>query len=172
MEVATENKLATGLFLKMRTCFAVSVAAILLFTALAKIVAIAQHKPFLALNDPIITIFRIKDSIAMAAFLEVVVATFMLLKRQHLTAMVACSWLSVIFLCYRLLKRAVFYQEPCHCLGTIFDWTGIPQSISNAIPVILLWYMGVGSLFFLFVSNVPASIWQTFANQNSQSNGL
>jgi hypothetical protein len=145
------NKLVNGA--DIREYFSVSVSLLLVFTALAKLVAILQHKKFLLLPDPVFSPIIILDSMIIAAIFELIVAAFVFYKRKSLSAMVACSWLTGVFFSYRMLERAFFAKRPCPCLGGILDWTGLSRDVMDWIPVIMLCYIGVGSLLFLIFAN-------------------
>ena len=95
----------------MRKFFSISVSLLLGFTAIAKLVAVFQHKKFLLLPDPVFPSIITRDSMITAVILEVMVAVFMFYKRKSLSAMVACSWLASIFVCYRMLARAFFAKS-------------------------------------------------------------
>jgi hypothetical protein len=138
----------------MRKYFSISVSLLLVFTATAKLVALFQHKKFLLLPDPVFSSIMTRDTMILAVILEIMVAVFMFYKRKSLSAMVACSWVVSIFVCYRMLERAFFAKKPCHCLGGVLDWTGLPQKVIDAIPIATLCYMGIGSLFFLVAASV------------------
>lgn len=132
--------------------FAKSVSFLLVLTAVAKLIAILEHKQFLMLPDAVFSTLTTRDSLAIAAVLELVVAVFVFLKAKHLSAMVACSWLVSVFVCYRMLAKAFFYSKPCNCLGGVLDWTGISRRVLDVLPIIILCYIGVGSFCFLFAS--------------------
>jgi len=140
--------------LTLRVFFVTSVSWLLLFTALAKITAIIQQKAFLPLPDPVIPAITTRQSMLAAIILELGVAAFMFVRRKRLSAMVGCSWLVSIFVCYRMLAYAFFAKKPCPCLGGVLDWTRLPQAFLDTIPIIILCYMGIGSLLFLLLSNL------------------
>jgi hypothetical protein len=161
---------------RLRCFFAISVSVFLFLAAIAKLIAIAQRESFLAYPDyvfnAIIPSFTTQDALSLAATLEIVAAGFMLLKRRRLSSMVACSWMTAIFVSYRLLAKAFFAPKPCHCLGGILDWTGMSEKVLYALPVVLLWYMGVGSAIFLFVSSISVNCNQQPNPISSTSNSV
>jgi hypothetical protein len=133
--------------------FSVSVACLLVFTAAAKIVAILQHKQFLFLPDPVFSFSTVNATMIIAVAIEIFAAGFLFYNARKLSAMVACSWLTSTFVCYRMLAHAFFAKKPCHCLGGVLDWTGFSENILNAIPIFVLFYIGIGSLSFLFIES-------------------
>jgi hypothetical protein len=135
---------------QLRGHFAVSVASLLLLTAIAKLISLAQKRPFLRIPDGVFPFLITRDVLAIAVLLEITVAAIMFFKRNDSIAVVACSWLVVMLVFYRLLAKALFVRQPCHCLGGLFDWIRLPRYVLDAIPVVLLYYMGVGSIIFLF----------------------
>lgn len=137
---------------KLRAWFLVSVGLLLFLTSAAKFVALTQHKPFLAGEDPLFTFLATRQTLAIAATLELAVAGWMFARRRQCVTLLVCSWLVYVFICYRSLSKVGFGARTCPCLGGVLDWTGISPSILNAIPVVMLWYMGVGSLMFLAAS--------------------
>lgn len=132
-----------------RNRFAVSVVAILIGTAAAKVLALARHRPFLADLDWVVPRLTVRDTMVAAVILEVGVAVFIWVCRNRLSAMVACFWLVLVFVCYRVAAVELFVPRPCPCLGDLLDWTGLPQWSKDRLPLALLCYMGLGSLFFL-----------------------
>jgi len=137
----------------LQQCFSISVSIILVLTALAKIISIAQHRRFLDVPDGVFGQLPMRETLALAATMEILTAGFMFVRRKRLSAMVACSWLVSIFVVYRMLARILYVPGRCPCLGGVLDWTGISPKVVDAIPVALLWYFGVGSLTFLFLSS-------------------
>lgn len=140
--------------IQIRTFFAISASVILFLTAAAKLIAIFQHRPFIDLRDPVFNSLTTRDTLTVASILELGVAVFVLLKRKDLISMVAVSWLVAVFVTYRILMQAFFASRPCHCLGGILDWTHLPQDVLDALPKVLLLYMGIGSISFLLATNV------------------
>jgi len=132
-----------------RTRFAVSVVLLLIGTAAAKVIAIARHKPFIAQLDGVVPHLTVRDTMVAAVVLEVGFAVFIWVCRSRLSAMVACSWLVLLFVCYRVAAWELFVRRPCPCLGDVLDWTRLPQWSKDHLALALLCYMGVGSLFFL-----------------------
>jgi len=141
-----------------RTIFATSVSLLLLFTAIAKIVAIVQPRSYLALSDPVISSITTRQSMLVAIILEMSVAVFVFVRRKRLSAMVGCSWLVSIFVGYRMLAYALFTKKLCPCMGGVLDWTRLPQALLDIIPIIILCYIGIGSMIFLLLSNIENSI--------------
>lgn len=133
----------------IRTSFVISVCVLLSLTASAKAIALVQGERFLSLPDPVCSFLETRYVLAVAVVLEAGVAVFMGRNRRHLIAMVACSWLSAVFVGYRMLDAAFLNTMPCPCLGRVLDFTGLSPKVVDAIPLALLWYMGAGSLLFL-----------------------
>lgn len=136
---------------RIRCSFALSVSLILLFAGFVKIVAIFRKLPILLEPDPVFTFLQIRHTLGIAAFLEVVVGGYVIFNRNRLSAMVASSWLVAIFACYRILREIFYAAEPCVCFVRVLEWTNLPKSITNSIPVVLLWY--IGSVSFLFLAS-------------------
>jgi hypothetical protein len=142
------------LIIQRRFCNSVSI--LLCLTALAKIITIVQHRRFLDIPDGVFKPVTNQDTMALAATLEILTAVFMFVRRERLSAMVACSWLVGIFVVYRMLGKILYVQQRCPCLGGVLDWTGISPKVLDTIPVALLWYFGVGSLTSLFLSSIAS----------------
>jgi hypothetical protein len=133
-----------------RTHFACSISILLLVSAAAKLIGIFQNKPFLAMPDGVFPSFETQQLLIAAIIIEITMAAFIFVKRSKSSSALACLWLTAIFLLYHILASLLYVQQPCHCLGGIFDWTRIPQKILNELPVFLLAYMGFGgAVFFL-----------------------
>ena len=142
----------------LRSAFAVSVSLLLLLTAIAKTIAIVQHKPFLQRPDGVFPHLTKGDSLMLAIVGEVLVAVFMIIRSRHVFSMVVCSWLVACFVSYRLTYFLLAIPGPCGCLGGVLDWTSIPRPWLNIVPLLLLCYMGIGSLFFLLAGGVPEKL--------------
>ena len=140
---------------KLRSAFAVSVALLLILTAIAKLIAILQQKPFLTASDGLIPHFTYRDSFIVAIIIEIFVSVFVFVRRRHLFSMVISFWLVAGLLTYRLTKYFMGVLEPCNCLGGVLDWTKIPKGTLNLIPLLILCYIGIGSLIFLFRGGTP-----------------
>jgi hypothetical protein len=134
-----------------RTSFACSISVILLITAAAKLIGIFQRKPYLAMPDGVFPSFNTQQLLIVAITIEVIMAVFIYVKRDNILSALVCLWLTAIFGFYHLLAALLSVQEPCHCLGGIFDWTQIPQKTLNNLPLFLLAYMSFGGVVFLLV---------------------
>ena len=143
---------------QLRMFFSLSVSLLLFFTATAKFCAVIQHRPFLFVPDPVFSFTTEMRITWVSMLLEYCATVFIFFNRRYLSAMVACSWLASLFVCYRMLAYAFFAKKPCPCLGRVLDWTGLSQAALDAIPIIILCYMGIGSLLFLLLSNLEVPI--------------
>lgn len=137
---------------KYYSWFCVSVSVLLVLTATAKFIALMEGKPFLAIPDGVFTTIPTGDLLMLAAVLEVLVAAVVFFKRKDPFASVVCFWLVSVFVAYRLLAKALYAHRPCRCLGGVLDWTKLPTSVLDALPIIILVYIGTGSLLYLLLN--------------------
>ena len=154
---------------KMRQWFCISVSILLCLSAAAKIISIAQHRRFLNVPDGVFTNLTTRDMFIMAIILETLTAVFIFIKQKHLSALVVCCWLVSTFVAYRMLRVIFYAYTPCHCLGDVLDWTGLSDKALDEVPKVLLWYFGVGSLAFLFLSSTFER--RTLLNLSDSSQG-
>lgn len=128
----------------------------LMLTASAKIISIIQSKPFLNYPDPVFTHLSptlvTKQALEIAALAEICVGSIMFIKRKSLFAPLARFLLVSCFVCYRMLATVFAYTRPCSCLGRVLDWTGFNPIVLDDIPIAILWFMGIGSCFFLIAA--------------------
>jgi hypothetical protein len=149
---------------KIIRAFLFSAGALLLITALAKLISASGGVHILKTSDPVLYlsfrhVFRVVGSI------ELVVALVCFFgKRPGLqTALVA--WLATSFLLYRVGLLLVGYHKPCSCagLGNLTDALHIsPQTADTAMKTILA-YLLIGSYATLFW------LWRQRKKPNSSS---
>jgi hypothetical protein len=140
-----------NLYWKIRKLFLFSVALLLFATAVAKIIAIAQHKKFLDVPDGVIPNVTILFSTVVAVVLEVIVAFGALLGGKTIS-LVAPLWLVFTFTTYRLTASALHVPHPCPCLGRMLDWSGLSNEMLDLIPILILAYIGVGCVVMLILN--------------------
>ena len=136
-----------------RATFILSVGFLLFVTAAAKLIGIIQNRPFLGHPDGVFPFLATREVLGISALLELTVATIMLMKKEEQIGLVACLWLVVVFVAYRVLAKLLFLQAPCHCLGGLLDWTYLPRRVIESIPIALLCYMGGGTVLYLVARN-------------------
>lgn len=137
-----------NLYWKIRKLFLFSVALLLFATAVAKIIAIVQHKKFLDVSDGVIPNVTLLFSTTVAVVLEVIVA-FGTLYWKKTISLVAPLWLVFTFTTYRLTASALHVPDSCPCLGRIFDWSRLSNEMLDLIPILILSYIGFGCVAML-----------------------
>src|SRR5665213_674250 len=135
----------------MNTFFIRSVGALLMITAVAKVISACGSVRILESGDPILVI-PFRYVLLIVGALELAVAfTCFFSKRVGLSAKLV-AWLSTNFALYRLGLIWVGYQRPCSCLG-LGNPTDVlhisPQTADTAMKIILA-YLLIGSYASLF----------------------
>ena len=131
--------------------FAISVFFVLTITAWVKIVALTEERPLWREPDPVFQFIDVGISMVIAASLELIVAGLVIVRRASLDAMLSSFCLVALFVGYRWLGQALFAKRPCACLGNGLDWTGLSEGAQALLPLVVLSYIGAGSLLFLIL---------------------
>ncbi len=133
-------------FIRLIIC---SLGALLLATAIAKLVSAAGTARSLQQPDPVFLI-PFQRVFAMVGTLEIFTALVCLFgKRVKLQACLV-AWLATNFLLYRLTLLLIGWHKPCPCLGNLTDALHMsPKTAHNAMKIILA-YLLIGSYATLF----------------------
>ena len=127
--------------------FIQSAAAVLLLTAVAKLVSTGSSSKILSGPDPVFGILNIdiRTVILSAELIEIIVA-WICFRGHRLTVQVASVfWLSLTFVLYRVTMSLTDYDKPCACLGTITDALGIAPDAADYGMKLALAYLVIGS---------------------------
>jgi hypothetical protein len=130
----------------MRRFFRASSAIVLIFTALAKLVAVGISKKLLSYGNPVFGVPEVAV-LALAAVIELAVAGVLLSSRwTGCQKSLLLFWLCVVFLAYRGFANFTPFPSLCPCLGHL-EWMGVlPDSYTSKVSSYLLLYMLVGAL--------------------------
>jgi hypothetical protein len=135
--------------MKAARLFLRSAAAILFFTAAAKVITSFGHGSILITRDPV-TGFQFHDLLRGVGCVEAAVALVCVLSRRLWLSASLVAWLMMSFLVYRFGLVLVGYHRPCNCMGNLTDSLHLsPQSADNIMKGILT-YLLIGSLAVLF----------------------
>jgi len=136
---------------KIIKVFLYSAGALLLITALAKLVSANGSVRILQASDPVLFL-SFRHVFFVVGSIELVVA-FVCFFSNHMGLQAGLvAWLATSFLLYRFGLLLVGYQKPCSCagLGNLTDALHIsPQTIDIAMKIILA-YLLLGSYATLF----------------------
>lgn len=136
-----------------------SAAAILIVTALLKIISLQTGIRFFLLKDPVFPFITNGQMMALSAMLELCVAIILIRKADRVFQFTALLGLSSIFLFYRLGLAWISPNEPCKCYGRATDWLHISTQTADTAMKIILAYLLLGSyatLFWLWRQNKRA----------------
>src|SRR5262245_5742678 len=98
--------------------FNMSVCAILLITAAAKLYAASGKTGILDRSDALLLLSN-RNAMLLAALLEVSVCAVLIFARSDFTKAAAVFWMSSCFLAYRVATYLLHVPAPCPCLGNL-----------------------------------------------------
>jgi len=122
-----------------------SLVAMLSLTALAKIVAASGEARILGQADPLFGLLTMRQSMLLAAAVEMVVVVLILRAPDILRKAVLLLWIGSVFLVYRIGLWWVGVEGSCRCLGNVGDVFGISTETADWIAKGILVYLLVGS---------------------------
>ena len=130
--------------------FQYSAAAVLIVTALLKIVSLQTGVRFLLLKDPVFIFISNGQIMALSAILELCVAIILIRKLDRVFQFTTLLGLSSILFFYRLGLAWISPNEPCKCYGRATDWLHISTQTADTAMKIILAYLLIGSCATLF----------------------
>jgi len=146
---------------KSLLCFFVySSGALLLATALAKIVSAFGTAQALQTADPIFAI-QFRFLFLVVGAIELMAGLFCLMGKRLGLRLLLIAWLATSFVIYRLGLLWLGYHKPCGCLGTFTDALHISPQVADLALKIVLAYFLIGSY--------SSSIWLWLQNKSAIS---
>ncbi len=133
---------------KFPSRFVCSAGALLLLTALAKMISAFGGAQVLSVRDPILKL-PFREVFMLVGSLELVVASICFFGRRLDFQIKTVAWLATLFVMYRIGLFMVDYHMPCTCLGSMTDMLHIPFKSSALAIEIILAYLLVGSYALL-----------------------
>jgi hypothetical protein len=130
--------------------FQFSAIAVLIVTALLKLVSLQTGARFFLLKDPVFPFITNGQMMALSAILELCVAIILIRNLGRLFQFTALMSLTSIFLLYRLGLAWIAPNEPCKCYGRATDWLHISSETGDTAMKIILAYLLIGSYATLF----------------------
>jgi hypothetical protein len=127
-----------------------SAAAVLIVTALLKIISLQTRVGFFLLKDPLFLFMTNGQMMTLSAILELCVAIILIRKLDLVFQFTTLLGLSCIFLFYRLGLAWISPNEPCKCYGRATDWLHISTQTADTVMKIILAYLLIGSCATLF----------------------
>jgi hypothetical protein len=125
--------------------FARSAVAILLITAVLKLVAATGEARILAQADPLLTFLSYREIMVMASILELAVVGLILRESGRFRQVALVAWISTVFLAYRLGLWWIGHEGSCPCLGNVTRSIGLSPAMEDLGVKILLGYLVLGS---------------------------
>jgi hypothetical protein len=140
-----------------------SAGAILIVTAVAKVLSSFGDNPILREKDPIAAL-PYGVLLPCVAVPETAVACVCLFAKRVSTKARLLLWLACCFAAYRASLVLVGYHGYCHCLGELTEAIGIPQQFAQIALRGVLAYFIVGSSAVLMCESpklgfLPRSHW-------------
>jgi hypothetical protein len=122
---------------------------LLTLTAAAKIFAASGESRILGQADPLFGLLTMRQSMLLAAALEIVVVVLVTRAPTALRKAVLLLWIGSVFLVYRIGLWWVGFEGSCRCLGNLGDVFGISAETADWIAKGILGYLLVGSAAIL-----------------------
>jgi hypothetical protein len=135
--------------MKIARLFLYSTGAILLLTALAKLISSFGHESIFQTRDPLIAL-PFRNLFLIASGIELAVAVICLFSKRISLAAGFVAWLATSLGAYRLGLWKIGWHKPCNCLGSLTDAIHISPQTADAAMKIILAYLLVGSYATLF----------------------
>lgn len=131
-----------------RKLYFVSIAVLLLVTAVAKLFSATGSSKILEMSDPI---FLVSYGHLMygVAIMEMLVAAYSYLGRSDLLRALVILWMSTNFMLYRFGMQMLNIRL-CPCVGTLGDRIGLTTSQTQGILTALVVYMIIGSATIIY----------------------
>lgn len=132
----------------------ICIAAVLFVLSLAKqhSISMPQALPSLDSPDYVIGFITKRQSLAIGAFIELLVAVVLLVFRNSLIAYGVLGAFSSALAGYRLIMWNNVGLAPCNCMGTLADWFSISLRVEGGIMFFLIGVMFLVSVLG-FVDN-------------------
>jgi hypothetical protein len=125
--------------------FLITAVSLLAVTAVAKAAAASGEARILAQPDPLLGLISMRQSMLLAAALEIVVVIRVWRAPNALRKATLLLWLGAVFLVYRIGLWWVGFEGSCRCLGNMGDVFGISAENADWIAKGILVYLVVGS---------------------------
>jgi hypothetical protein len=145
---------------KIISVFVYSAGALLLITAVAKLISSVGNARILETPDPILAI-PFREVFVAAGILEFFVALACFFSKRIVLQVGLVAWMATSFLIYRLGLLWIGYHRPCPCLGNLTDKLHIPSQTADTAIKIILAYLLIGSytiIFWLWRQNWKATL--------------
>jgi hypothetical protein len=147
-EKCSQNWLSGRLTSLRSKRFVLSAVVALLVTGLAKLYAALGAATILAAPDPIFAIPNRLLFIAVGTF-ELTVAAMCFIGHVKVWSLAFVAWIATALTIYRVGIWSLELRMPCPCLGTLTEMLHLSPKTADAVALILLAYLLVGSYFLL-----------------------
>jgi hypothetical protein len=124
--------------------FIFTAGAILLITAIAKVVSAMGTARILGTPDPIFSI-PFRDVFWIVGAIELAVAGVCFFGKRIAIQSSLVAWLATSFVLYRFGLKWVGYQKGCSCLGNLTDALHISPASADIVLKIIVAYLLIGS---------------------------
>jgi len=130
----------------------ICIAAVLVVLALAKQYSISMPQALPTLDSPdyVLGFITKRQSLAIGAFVELLVAVVLLVFRNSLIAYGVLGAFSSALAGYRFIMWNNVGLAPCACMGTLADWFAISLRVEGGIMFFLIGVMFLVSVVGFF----------------------
>jgi hypothetical protein len=128
--------------------YLVSAVILLVITGAAKVASSFGATRSLDQPDPVFGI-PLRAVLVITGLVEILLATFCFRSPRTRLSTGLIAWFCGLVLTYRAGLRALGWQQPCRCLGTLTDALRIPPDTADLVMKWVLCYLIIGSLGFL-----------------------
>lgn len=139
---------------KTTRLYLLGAAAVLIFSAGAKLLSVGEDSKFMADTNSIVFFLSNRQTMTLAAVLELGVVWALIWPSERCLSIRAkftvVAWLACLFALYRLGLLAAQNPRPCKCLGNSLAWIGLSERQIECLALAMLAYLLVPSLVWLF----------------------
>lgn len=127
-----------------RNFFVVSGGVLLFLTGVAKAWSAIGPARALDVADPIFGV-PVRQLMLCVGLVELFIAFFCLFTNKQQFSLLAMAWLATSFVVYRIGVVWIHGHRPCGCLGNLTDALHITPQTADAIAIVILVYLLIGS---------------------------
>ena len=152
LDVPFMNKTGLG-----QQIFLYLAAALLLLTAMAKLVSLSGDAHVMDYPDPLLGLSN-RQTLLLVAGIELVMAGCMVSRLALPLKYLCAAWLGGEFLIYRLALAVLKPGTPCKCLGTLTGQLHISERTAGWALTFIAAYLVFGALWFFALSPRTAKL--------------
>lgn len=136
---------------KWEIWFVTSVGLIMFVTGIAKIISSFGHMQILHVLDPVFGM-SFRSLMLGGGIIELTIAMVCFSRPGGRYTVPIITWISTVFLIYRVALGAAHWERPCPCLGTLADLIHLTPTIADTAMKLIMCYLLLGSVICLWRS--------------------